>query len=376
VVDVLLCACGQLSVPAWPRVEGLDAFRGRAFHSAQWNEDHDLTGERVAVIGTGASSIQIIPRIAPIVERLYVYRRSAPYVVPKPERTYSARHHRLFRRFPFLLRAERLTAYLSTELLQLGITSRPALLRPWVATWRFNMHRAVRDDAKRAALTPDYDPGCKRVLFSSDYYPAMARDNVEIIPAGVSALTATGVVSDSGEFREVDAVIFATGFQAQRFVAPMRIHGRAGLELADAWADGARAYLGMSVPDFPNLFLLYGPNTNVGGGSMIYMLESSARYIVEALKVLATRPGSALELRPEILERYDAEIQDRLSRTAWQSGCHSWYIDDRGRHANNWPGLQREYRRRTRRFQPGHYHLLGDGTPEARAGETSAAVAP
>jgi cation diffusion facilitator CzcD-associated flavoprotein CzcO len=369
-VDVLVCACGQLSEPAFPDVAGIDAFAGHSFHSALWDHDHDLTGRRVAVVGTGASAIQFVPRIAPVVERLHVFQRSAPYVMVKPERQYSQKHHELFERWPWLLGAERLGWYLFTEYGQHGVTSRPAWLRPWLATWRWNLRRTVKDPAKRAALTPDYEPGCKRVLFSDNYYEAIARDNVEIIPEGISALTPTGVVSTSGLVREVDTIIYATGFQAHGFVAPMQITGRGGRRLVeDAWRDGASAYLGISVPGFPNLFTLYGPNTNLGSGSIVYILESAARYIRQAIQVLAAHPRGALELRQERMNEYDQEIQRRLAGTVWATGCHSWYIDENGRNTNNWPGSMREYRRRTSRFDRDSYELLVGSAGGNGAGE-------
>jgi cation diffusion facilitator CzcD-associated flavoprotein CzcO len=357
-VDVLACACGQLSRPARPRLDGLDSFDGHHFHSAEWDHEHDLRGRRVAVVGTGASAIQFIPCIAPEVDRLHVFQRSAPYVFEKPERSYSERHHRLFERFPVLMGAERLGWYLVTEFGQRGVTTAPAALKPWLATWRRALRSNVEDPVKRAALTPDYEPGCKRVLFSSDYYPAMARDNVEIIPEGVRAVTPTGIVSESGDERAVDTIIFATGFRAHGFVAPMRVHGAGGRSLDDAWAGGARAYLGMTVTGFPNMFLLYGPNTNLGSGSIVYMLESQARYVTSAVAMLGARRDSAFDVRAESLDRYDSELQERLGRTVWSTGCHSWYVDERGRNSNNWPGSMREYRRRTRALDPADYALV------------------
>lgn len=352
--DVLVCACGQLSEPAYPNVDGIGRFRGHSFHSADWDHDHDLRGKCVAVIGTGASAIQFVPEIALQVERLHLFQRSAPYVMIKPERQYSQLHHRMFRRLPWLLSAERLGWYLFTEYGQRGVTTSPGSLRPWIALWRWDLHRTVKDPAKRAALTPDYEPGCKRVLFSNNYYEAMARGNVEIIPEGISAVTETGVVSTSGRLREVDTIIYATGFQAHGFVAPMEITGRGGRRLVeDTWRDGASAYLGMSVPGFPNLFTLYGPNTNLGSGSIVYMLESAARYVCGAVRRL--EPGTVLDVRPEVFAAYDQEIQQRLRGTVWATGCHSWYIDESGRNTNNWPGSMREYRRRTRRFDVENY---------------------
>jgi cation diffusion facilitator CzcD-associated flavoprotein CzcO len=355
--DVLVCACGQLSEPAFPKIDGRERFAGHSFHSADWDHDYDLAGRRVAVIGSGASTIQFLPEIAPEVERLYLFQRSAPYIILKPEREYSERHHRAFRRFPWLLSAERLGWFLFTEYGSKALISKPGRLRPFVGICRAYLFIAVRDREKRRALVPDHKPGCKRLLFSKNYYQALARENVEIIAEDVSAMTEVGVVTGSGKAVEVDTVIYATGFQAHGFVAPMQIVGREGRRLAeDAWAGGASAYLGLTVPGFPNMFITYGPNTNLGSGSIIYMHESSARYIRDAIQALS--PGAAYDVRQEVFDAYDEEIQERLAATVWASGCHSWYIDERGRNANNWPGSQREYRRRTARFDAANYELL------------------
>ena len=357
-VDVLICCCGQLSEPAYPPLEHAEAFAGHSFHSALWDHDHDLRGERVAVVGSGASTIQFLPEIAPEVERLYLFQRSAPYIILKPERQYSKLHHRLFRRFPWLLGAERLGWYLFTEYGSKALIDKPKRLRPFVAIWRAYLHYAVRDPQKRAVLVPDYKVGCKRLLFSKNYYQAMARENVEIIPEDVTAMTEHGLITSGGRPVEVDTVIYATGFQAHGFVAPMQITGRDGRRLAeDAWANGASAYLGMTVPGFPNMFIVYGPNTNLGSGSIVYMHESAARYVAQAIESIT--PGTAYDVREEVSDAYDREIQQRLAQTVWASGCHSWYIDPSGRNANNWPGTQREYRQRTARFDAENYELIG-----------------
>ena len=367
--DVLICACGQLSDPAFPNIEGRDDFAGHSFHSAEWDHDHDLSGERVAVIGTGASAIQFIPEVAAQAAELHLYQRSAPWIIPKPDREFSPRHHRLFKRFPRLLAAERLGWYLFCEYGQSAVTTRPRWLAPWTRASRRFMRREVRDAAKRKALTPTYQAGCKRLLFSNDYYAAMARENVQIVTDDIARITPTGVVAADGVAREADTIIYATGFQAHGFVAPMTVTGRGGQRLAeDAWSEGARAYLGITVTGFPNLFVLYGPNTNLGGGSIVYMIESAARYITQAVRHLTGRPGVALDLHAEKLESFDVDTQHRLSNTLWATGCQSWYLDKNGRNSNNWPGTMREYRRRTAIFRPTDYELLA--VPE-RAGQTA-----
>src|SRR3712207_3642410 len=264
--DVLVCACGQLSDPAYPNIDGRAEFAGHSFHSAEWDHEHDLSGKRVAVIGTGASAIQFVPKVAEQAAEVQLYQRSAPWVIPKPDREFSSLHHRLFKRAPWLLGAERLGWYLFCEYGQTAVTSRPKFLAPWTFASRWFMRRQVRDAAKRRALTPDYQAGCKRLLFSNDYYAAMARDNVAIVSDDIAKITPDGVTTADGTTRTADTIIYATGFQAHGFVAPMTGSGCGGMRLAeDAWRDGPRAYLGITVTGFPNLFVLHGPNTSRGG---------------------------------------------------------------------------------------------------------------
>jgi cation diffusion facilitator CzcD-associated flavoprotein CzcO len=280
-------------------------------------------------------------------------------VIPNPDRLYSDRHHAMFERVPALLSAERLGWFGVCELTQAAVAGHPGWLN-WVARWaRWHLRRAVADPVKRERLAPDDRPGCKRLLFSNNYYPALARDNVEVIPEGVTSIGASAVSTSSGLTREVDTIIYATGFAAHGFVAPMQITGRAGTSLAhDAWGDGASAYLGITVPDFPNLFLLYGPNTNLGGGSVVHMIESACRYVRDAAVEIERRPGTAFDVRPARAELYDAEIQRRLRTSVWASGCMSWYVDENGRNSNNWPGTMSEYRWRTRHFDTQDFDAL------------------
>jgi cation diffusion facilitator CzcD-associated flavoprotein CzcO len=345
--EVLVSACGQLSRPFVPDLPGLDSFGGPAFHSSRWEHDVDLAGKRVAVIGTGASTVQIVPSIAPEVARLDLYQRSAPFVVPKKDRPYRAWEKRLFR-VGLLRRLARFRYWLAYELLQSALAK-----RSWIQ--RLGERRVLRELAKqvpegplRAAATPSDELGCKRVLVSSDYYPTLLRPNVELIPHGVRELTRTGVIADDGSEREADVVVFSTGFASTEFLAPMEVRGEKGVELNRAWRDGAEAYLGMTVAGFPNLFLMYGPNTNLGAGSIVYQLESQMNYVLDAVRSLL-RPGIAASIRPEVQREFAREVRERLEPSVWNTGCSSWYVDANGRNTNNWPGLALEYRRRTRR---------------------------
>ena len=346
--DVLVPAVGQLSRPAFPPIPGLDAFAGPSFHSAQWRHDVDLTDKRVAVLGTGASAIQFVPRIRRVAKQVTVFQRSAPYVVPKMDRAYTEAHHRAFSEVPGFAAAMRGVIWETTELLGLALTKVRPLARVLHALALANLKRYVKDPVLRAQLTPDYPIGCKRVLFSSQWYPAMASDNVRVVTDAVAEVTPTGVCTSAGRLHEADVVIYGTGFKATEFLAPMTITGRDGRDLNSEWADGARAHLGMAVPGFPNMFLIYGPNTNLGSSSVILMMEQQARYIRQVVEELARSRGPrAFEVRRTAERSYDEEVQSRLEKGVW-TGCDSWYREASGRVTTNWPGLVHEYQRRTR----------------------------
>lgn len=338
-----------------PEIAG--AFGGTSFHSAAWDHSVVLYGKRVGIVGTGASAIQFVPALVSLAASVHLFQRSAPHVIYKPDCRYGGHHQTLVRRVPLVLTAERLAWYLLAEYGQSALTRHHAWLKPWAALSRLQLALSVADRAKRAALTPKDDIGCRRLLFSNDYYRAVADPRVELVVSGIELLAADGVRTLDGQRHQLDALIYATGFQPRGLIAPLEVIGRSGARLAeDAWPSGASAFLGITVPRFPNMFLLYGPNTNLGSGSIVYMLESAARYVAQAVSRLVV--GEAFDLRPERLREFDAEMQRRLAATVWASGCRSWYVDENGRNANNWPGLMREYRRRTARFDPSDYALL------------------
>jgi cation diffusion facilitator CzcD-associated flavoprotein CzcO len=353
--DILIPAVGQLSRPALPNIPGIDTFTGAAFHSAEWDHDVDLTGKRIACIGTGASAIQYIPRIQPDAAHLTLFQRSAAWVLPKADVEYSAQHHALFKYFPPSRLAERFAIWSVFELLALGLTDIPAIKTPVIALADRHREKQVPDAELRAKLTPDYAAGCKRGLFSNEYFPALAQPNVTVETTAIESITPTGIRTSDGVEHEVDVIIFGTGFKGTEFLAPMNIYGLGGRKLADVWGDeGARAYLGLSVPQFPNLFLIYGPNTNVGAGSIIYMLESQARYIRQAVRYLTDRPGRYLAARPTADQHWDDWLQRRLKDTPWNF-CSSWYRNASGRITNNWPGATVLYRWKIRTFDPADY---------------------
>ncbi|MDV7075824.1 flavin-containing monooxygenase [Gordonia amicalis] len=359
--DVLVTAVGQLSQPAVPDIEGRDTFRGPAFHSAEWDHDVDLAGKRVAVIGTGASAIQFVPAIAPVVEQLTVFQRSAAWVVSKPDSVFGPRRRALFRAVPATLGAERLGTWSYFELITFTLRMRTmgALTRLLA---RRHLRKQVADAGLRAALTPDCEPWCKRLLFSDDYYPALARDNASLVTASIDRIEPDGVRTADGTLHPADVVVYGTGFAATDFLSPMEVRGRAGRSLTDAWVKGARAYLGISTAGFPNLFMMYGPNTNLGSGSIVYMLESQARHITGLVSWLAENPGHAVEVDPAVEDRFNARIQKELDRSVW-SRCSSWYRNSSGTVTTNWPGNVSTYRRRTRRVDRADYRLSAPSGP-------------
>src|SRR6476659_2145064 len=347
--DVVISAVGQLSNPAVPTVPGSDTFGGPAFHSARWRHDVDLTGKRVAVVGTGASAIQFVPGIVDRVASMTIFQRSAPYVVPKPDQAYGPRHHALFRRLPRTQLAERRTVFWLTEKLNAALGGDSRLTRPLLAAvrgaFRLQLRRHVRDPSLRRKLAPDYPIGCKRLLFSNDWYPALDRDHVDVGTDRVTAIEPSGLRTADGRLHEADVIIWGTGFAATQFLAGIEVRGADGADLHEEWADGARAHLGLTVPGFPNLFCVYGPNTNLGGSSIIAMMEAQAGWIAQVVRRIADGRAQRVAVRPDAAEAYDREMQDRLSRSAW-AGCNSWYRDG-ARITTNWPGRVQEYVDRT-----------------------------
>ena len=351
--DVVVSAVGQLSDPVIPDLPGRDSFAGPAFHSAQWRHEVPLEGTRVAVVGTGASAIQFVPAIVDRVGSLTVFQRSAPYVVPKPDTAYRPLHHRLFDRFPGTMRGERGATFHLTELLNRALAGDSVMAGPFMATmrqvWKAQLRLQVKDAELRSRLEPDYPIGCKRILFSNDWYPALARDHVEVVTEPVAAIEPTGVVTAGGRRHDADVLIWGTGFSATDFLRTIEVTGRGGLDLHEVWRDGATAYLGVGVPGFPNLFCVYGPNTNLGGSSIIGMMESQAAWIAQVVRRIADSDHRTYEVRAEVAAAYDQEMQHRLARSAW-AGCDNWYKDG-AKITTNWPGLVGEYRDRLAHVQ-------------------------
>lgn len=349
--DVLVAATGQLNRPHVPAIPGLEDFAGTAFHSARWRHDVDLDGKDVAVIGIGASAIQFVPAIAERVGRMTLFQRSVNYVGPKPDGPISARTRDLLRRVAPLRLAYRASIWARFE-------SRFVIFKQGskvgeVGRKRFadGLGQMVSDDLPADALVPDYPLGCRRILISNDWYPTLMRPDVEVVTAGVERIEPDAVVA-GGVRHPADVLVFGTGFKSTGFLEPIRVTGREGQVLGDVWADGAEAHLGITVAGFPNLFLLYGPNTNLGHNSIIFMLERQIGWILQAVRTLATERARWVDVRPEVQAASNDRLDRELARTVWAGDCHSWYKDAKGRITNNWSSYTWRYWQRTRRLHP------------------------
>jgi len=358
--DILISACGQLSNPSIPKLDGIEQFKGASFHSANWDHDYDFTGKRVAVVGTGASAIQFVPEVAKQAAHVDIYQRSAPWILHKFDRQYAAWEKRFFKRFPLRVNLSRRFFFSAFEILTYGFTTRHWLLKPMQAASNAFRRKEFRDHPDLLAkTTPDYQIGCKRALFSNDWYPTLKRPNVELIHGTSPSVTAHGLVDADGTERPVDVIIWGTGFKPLDFVAPMQVHGLDGRELSAVWNGRPEAYLGTTVAGFPNMFIMYGPNTNHGAGSVPYSNECQYRYILDAIKKLQNGDYGYLDLKSEVMENWRDEMERRSADSVWnKGGCSSWYVTDKGINTNNWPGPWLEYKRRTKSVKPQEYHFV------------------
>ncbi len=353
--NILVSGMGGLSNPSTPNIPGMDKFEGETFHSATWNHDFDLTNKQVAVIGSGASAIQFVPKIAPIVDKLYYYQRTPPWVVPKEDRAITDKERADFQANPWRQTWERIKLYWTLELRFLAFKFKPEWMGLVAKVAKHKIAQAVKDPALRAKLTPDYTPGCKRLLISNDYYPAVARTNVDVITDGIQEITARGVVTKDGVERPVDAIIFGTGFKVQDPIPPKTVFGRGGQDLSEVWKSGPEAYMGITVSGFPNFFILMGPNTGLGHNSMVFMIESQVHYVMGAIQAMKSRGIQSLDVKPQAQKQFIDQVQAELRSTVWNSGCKSWYLNDQGRNVSLWPGFTFAYRLRTRNFKLSKY---------------------
>lgn len=360
--EAVIVATGQLHREAYPRIEGIEEFGGHSFHSAWWDHDYDLRGRRVAVVGTGASAVQFVPEVAKEAERLHVFQRTGNWFMPRKNRVYPRVLRAAFESIPGLQELRRGFLMLYLEGLTASIRNPRTLGRLGKLRSALFMRRQLRDPEVRRKAWPDYTFGCKRVLFSSHFLPALQRPNVELVTEPIAAVTADGIRTADGAERAVDCIIWGTGFKTNDFMFPMEITGFGGRRLRDEWRDGAHAHLGMTVPGFPSLFLMYGPNTNTSGGSIVFYLERQASYIRQALQRVRDAGAAAIAVRPEVEAASDRETQERFGGTAWLE-CDSWYRNESGRIVANWPGYMREYAARTDRLDPDEFELIGTTAP-------------
>jgi cation diffusion facilitator CzcD-associated flavoprotein CzcO len=333
---------GALSIPSTPDILGLEEFSGKVFHSARWDHDYDLEGKTVAVVGTGASSIQFVPQIQPKTGQLHLFQRTPPWILPKPDRAMTGREQWLFAKMPFLRRLHRAWIYWTHELRVLGFVVDPRIMELLEKLAKRYVASIVEDPALRAKLTPSYTMGCKRILISNDYYQALVQPNVEVVTDAIERVTREGIITRDGAERKVDAIICGTGFTATDYLAPLRLIGRGGKNLNDVLQQNGESHLGITVSGFPNLYLLMGPNTGLGHNSMIFMIETQAAYAVQAIRALRDRSLVSLDVRGEVQRASSQRVQARLQRSVWSSGCQSWYLKD-GRNGTLWPGFTFAY---------------------------------
>lgn len=339
----VIAATGQLSRPFIPELSGLDCFAGAMFHSSRWQHSCNLGGANVAVVGTGASAAQFLPIIAEQAKTVTVFQRSAAYTLPRRDRSYSAFERWLFRRFAPLAALNRLRVFVQHEARALAFVQFPKLIEFFVKRqFERSLERQVSDSEMRQRLQPDYPMGCKRIVVSDDYLATFDKSNVRLVSDKIARVVRDGIQTEGGASHRADVIVFATGFDATSFLAPMRVKGRNGYELNQMWSDGAGAHLGISVPNFPNFFILYGPNTNLGHNSVIYMLESQIAHVMRCLKAVNLADADTIEVEQAPYHRFIARVRKRMKRTVWQQ-CRSWYLDERGRNTVNWPNFSAYY---------------------------------
>ncbi len=352
---------GGLHIPAFPDLPGMADFSGSSFHTSHWNHDTDLTGKRVAIIGTGASAIQVVPAIAPKVSHLTLFQRTPPWVVPKGDRAMSTFERGLFRTIPFAQQAYRWVIYALNEVRAIGFTRQPERMLRGETEGRAHIARQIADPELREKVTPNYRIGCKRVLISNEYYPALARDNVTLETDAIAAVTPQGVRLVDGREILADVIIYATGFKPFDMMESTTVTGRDGRDLAAEWGQSPNAHKGITVSGYPNLFFLMGPHTGLGHNSIIYMIESAIRYVMDALETLDKRGAAALDVKPQAQTAFVSDVKERLKGTVWATGCRSWYMNADGEVPTLWPDFTFRYRRLTAHLDAENYHFTPPG---------------
>ncbi|MFT3663063.1 MAG: NAD(P)/FAD-dependent oxidoreductase [Gordonia sp. (in: high G+C Gram-positive bacteria)] len=363
----LVGGIGPLCEPNLPDIDGIGAFGGKIIHSARWDHDYDFAGKRVAVIGTGASAIQLVPHLAEAAGHLEVYQRTAPWIIPRTERPYLPAENWAFKHVPGLQNLIRGSIYTANEVVAAGMTYAPKALKPVEALCRANIFKGIRDPELRAKVTPTFAVGCKRILKSNDWYPALDRPNVDLVTTGIDRITAEAIVTADGVEHPVDAIVVATGFHVTDSPVFETIHGADGRSLARVWDEiGMQAYKGTFVHGFPNMTLLIGPSTGLGHTSMVYMIESQLNYLVDYLEKTKAEGIVRTDVRLDVQKKYNADLQDKLKRSVWVTGgCSSWYKDAHGDITTLWPGFTFDFRNATRRFDIAAYDVVrGARTPK------------
>ena len=340
---IVISCMGGLSRPQLPRVPGIERFQGPAYHSALWDHAVDLTGKRVGVIGTGASAIQFVPQIVPRVAKLHLFQRTPPWILPKPDRPIHGWERALFRWLPGYMWLFRNVLYWRQEVFGIGYTLKPNYLKFVETLAHRYLRRAVPDAALRATLTPNYRIGCKRVLLTNEYLQSLGQPNVEVVTDGVAEVREGSVVTTDGVEREVDVLVYGTGFRTLDFTSPVRFVGVGGAELNDVWKTSPQAYLGVATAGFPNLFFITGPNSRVANNSIIFMIEAQVRYVIQCLVHMRDTGAKTMGVRPQAQEAFNAGLRERAKRTVFATGCTSWYLDEKGESPVLWPGFSSEY---------------------------------
>ena len=352
---VLVLAAGPLFEPKIPDLPGIESFQGETWHSARWNHRYDLRGKRVASIGTGASAIQLVPEVQKQAEQLYVLQRTPPWVFPHTNRPTTRFERRLYKRFPALQKLVRGGVYAGRETFVLGFVKNPRIMKVAELIARSHMRKSIHDPELLEKVTPDYTIGCKRILPSNKWYPALGQDNVELVTDGIKEVTPTGFVTDDGTERRVDALIFSTGFQVTEMPSSNLVRNAGGQTLREYWDGSPQAHKGTAIHGFPNLFLMLGPNTGLGHSSMIYMVESQISYFLDALRAMDSQGAAVTEVRKEAEQVYNQDLHEKLDGTVWNTGCASWYVDQQGRNVTLWPDWTFRFRQQTARFDSDSY---------------------
>ena len=357
--DVLVSGLGQLNIPSTPDFKGKDRFAGPSFHSARWDHSVDLAGKTVCVIGNGPSAVQFVPEIQKRVGKLINFQRSPAWCRPRGQRRYNDADKQAFAKQPWRMNWYRWRIRAFADFgFSAFLQGQNGMAKSMKNMCLKHLEAQVKDPAKRAVLTPDFEPGCKRILISDDYYPALIQPNVEVLRQGVQEITPTGVIGEDGIERKCDVIIYATGFQSTEFLTPMHVYGRDGASLNAVWKEGAEAYKGVAVPGFPNFFLLYGPNTNLGHNSIILMVEHQLGYVLQAIDRIAAKEVGGLDVKPEAMKAYNDQLQADLGKTVWAGDCASWYKTESGKVTNNWSGKTTEYAAIMRDFDPDCWQVI------------------